>query len=174
MTHLQLITRSLARGAIAGAGLAILYTLIAIPVVGLLLVISNIPIGKAFDAMIGAGVFAICAWPFAIMLGIIPGALLGAAGGLVIGVGLALLPGRATQRQAAWFGLAVAVILVAIAHLTYGPSLVDAKFTGVRAYIPYLFWLLGPSLMLALGLTWVGWHAYDEGPMPRFWRRRWS
>ncbi|MCW1969808.1 MAG: hypothetical protein KIH69_016975 [Anaerolineae bacterium] len=172
MTNLELITRSTARGAIAGAALAIIYTLIAIPVVGLLLVISNIPIGKAFDAMIGAGIFAICAWPFAIVLGVIPGVLLGAVGGLGIGAGLPLSRERTTARPAAWLGFAIALGIVLIGHLFIAPGLIETQFTGLRAFIPYLFWLFGPSLMLVLGLTWAGWHAYDNDPLPRFWRRK--
>ncbi len=157
MSSLKLIAHSALRGAMAGGVLAIAYTALAIPAAGLLLMINNIPVGKTFDAMIGAGVFALCAWPFAIVLGIIPSAIIGAVGGSIIGAAVIPFRARLSRRGTTLIGLLVAILIVLIAYLVFGQSMYDPRENSFAPYIPYLFWFVGPSIMAILGLTWVGW-----------------
>lgn len=64
--------------------LAGFYALHASGLVGASLAFTDSANGKLFEAMIGVGVFTLCAGPFALMLGILPGTILGALGGLII------------------------------------------------------------------------------------------
>jgi hypothetical protein len=153
------VARSGLRGAAAGAVLAMAYTVLVIPLAGLSLVASNLPGGKGLDALIGAGAFAICAFPFALVLGVLPGVLLGAIGGLLIGAATAPFRGRLQRRAAAGIGLAVAGLMVFAAHLAIAPDLLDSARQGLGRYVPYLFWVAGPSLLTFLGLGWAGWSA---------------
>ena len=73
----SILKRSVVLGSLSGGVLSFAYTAVVIPLVGMLLVLTNISNGKGFDALIGAGAFAICAWPFAIIMGVFPGVLMG-------------------------------------------------------------------------------------------------
>lgn len=153
---LLLIARSLMLGTGAGATLATLYTLLAIPLFGLAL-LTNIPAGKALDALLGVGAFAVCAGPFALLVGILPATLIGALAGLVIG--LLLLPWRQriTGRGGALIGLGVSLILVATVNLTLGPGLLRMETGSFGSRFIYLFWLGGPSALALLAGPVVGW-----------------
>jgi hypothetical protein len=153
---LALLGRGLLLGAGAGAGLAAFYTLLAIPAIGLLL-LTNAPGGKALDALLGFGAFAICAGPFALFIGILPAALIGALAGLLIA--LLLLPFRrsVTGRRAAAIGLGVAVLIVIAANLLIGPGLVRMEQGSFAPIFLYLFWLAGPSLLALAAGPAVGW-----------------
>jgi hypothetical protein len=108
MQSTSLITRGIVRGALAGAMVAIVYTLIAIPAVGILHVASNVPVSKTFDALIGVGVFAICAGPFAIVLGILPAVAFGAVGGCLLGTIITHVHTKLTKRQSVFMGVGLA------------------------------------------------------------------
>ncbi|RME77159.1 MAG: hypothetical protein D6784_04210, partial [Chloroflexi bacterium] len=157
-----ILKRGLILGALAGAVLSSLYTAVIIPLFGILLVVTNIPGGRVFDALIGAGMFAICAWPAAVLAGILPGIIIGAAGGLLIG--LMVLPVRAsiTSKGAASIGLLVGTIIIAGAHLLLYPGIIDeTQPDGVFKYLPYLFWLALPGAAVLAGSAWVGWKIVD-------------
>ena len=154
---LPLIGRGALLGAASGGVLSVAYTAAVIPLAGLLLVFTNIPGGKVFDALIGAGVFAICAWPFAMALGILPGIILGVIGGMLIGLIVAPFRDNLSSRGAALIGLIVAAAIVVSGHLVLGRGLIDPNRVGFVKYLPYLFWLAGPGLLILSGLTWVGW-----------------
>ncbi|MBM4460627.1 MAG: hypothetical protein FJ011_23185 [Chloroflexi bacterium] len=148
---LTLIARSLLLGAGAGALLATLYTLLAIPLFGLLL-LTNIPAGKALDALLGVGAFAVCAGPFALLVGILPAALIGALAGLPIGLLSLALGEQLTPRRGALIGLGVAVALVASANVLLGPSLLRMEEGSFGRAFLYLCWLGGPSIVGAFYL----------------------
>jgi hypothetical protein len=150
-------------GALAGAGLSLAYTTVIIPLVGILLVLTNIPSGKVFEALIGAGLFGICAWPFAILMGVFPGIVMGAISGIFIGLIILPLQTRITNLGAAIIGLTVAIGLVIGAHSLLYPGLIDmTRPDGVFKYLPYLFWLGFPSVLVLAGLTWVGWSILNQ------------
>ena len=157
----RLVKRGVGRGAMAGIGLAGGYIGLAIPLFGLLLVVSNATGGKVGEALIGAGVFAMCAWPFGIVLGMLPGALVGAGGGLVIGGMAAMLGRRIGRGGMALVGFGVGAVLALLAHLLLAPGLVNDNATGIWGMLPYLFWIGGPSMVMPGGLTWVGWTILD-------------
>lgn len=156
-TPLGLCLRGALLGALAGAVLAGFYAALAPLLVGGVLAFSNSANGKIFDAMIGAGVFSICMGPFALVLGILPGALLGLLSGLLIGVLVAPFRGALSNRAAALIGLLAALVLVVAGNLLLGPDMIDPVRGAVGRYFPYFFWIAGPSLLVLLGLPLVGW-----------------
>ncbi len=163
-----LIARAALLGAIAGATLAGFYAALAPAAVGVLLAFTNSANGKAFDALIGAGVFTLCAGPFALVLGILPGTILGLVCGLVIGLLVAPFRGAVSNRGAALIGLLLAVVIVAAGNLLLGPDMIQPQSPGFGRYFPYLFWIVGPSLLILLGLPLVGWLLQqDLGPYLR-------
>jgi hypothetical protein len=154
---LALLGRGILLGAGAGAGLAALYTLLAIPGVGFLLLLTNSSGGKALDALLGFGAFAICAGPFALFIGILPAMVIGALAGLLIG--LLMLPFRRsiTDLGGAAIGLGVAALFVAAANLFLAPSLLGMEEGTLGPIFLYLFWLAGPGLLALVGGLLVGW-----------------
>ncbi len=154
---LALVGRGIVLGGVAGAFLAGLYTLLAIPLFGLMLLLTNMPTGKVLDALLGLGAFAICAGPFALVVGILPALATGGLAGLLIS--LAILPWRRrlSGRGAALIGLGVAAIIAMAANLVLGSSLLQTADAGFGRHFTYLFWLGAPSLAaLAAGAA-VGW-----------------
>ena len=155
---ISVLRRGVFLGARAGAALSIAYTATAIPMLGILLVVTNIPSGKVFDALIGAWMLPICAWPFAVLMGILPGSVLGAIGGLLIGLIVLPIRTRVTQGGAAIIGLIVAIGMVGSVHALMYPGIIGGiPSKGVFKYLPYLFWVAFPSVLVLTGLTWVGW-----------------
>ena len=162
-THpISIIIRGARLGAFAGVMLSAVYTAVAIPMVGVAIVLTNIPSGKVFEALLGAGAFAICAWPFAILVGILPGTLLGLLGGLVIGLLVAPLHNYISRRGAALIGFVFGGALVLSGHLFLSQGLIDPQQAGLMRFLPYVFWIGGPSLPLLTGSTWVGWKVLEE------------
>jgi len=153
----SILKRGFLLGAFAGGVLSVAYTTIVIPLVGMLIVFINIPAGKVFDALLGAGFFAICAWPFAIVMGILPGILIGAIGGFLTGSIVVPLRTRISSKGAAFIGLIVAIGAVIGGHILFFPGLIDINSPGFHPYFPFLFWLACPSVLILTGLTWVGW-----------------
>lgn len=159
---MEVLKRGFILGTLAGAVLSITYTAVIIPLVGILLVATNIPSGKVFDALIGAGMFAMCAWPCAVPMGILPGTVLGAIGGSVIGLILLPIRARVTNVGAAIIGLLVAIGIIAGVHVLLYPGMIEeTQPNGVFKYLPYLFWIGLPGVMTLAGLTWVGWKILD-------------
>lgn len=168
-TPLTLILRGALLGALAGAILAGFYSALAPAAVGALLALTNSANGKLFDAMIGAGVFAICVGPFGLVLGVLPGTILGLLCGLLIALLVAPFRGALSHRGAALVGLLLAVVVVVAGNLVLGPGMIDPIRPGFGRYLPYLFWIAGPSLLVLFGLPMVGWLLQqDLGP----WLRR--
>ena len=151
----RLIGRSTLRGAVAGIVCAFAYTILTMLALGIIQIISNNPVERLFEASLGALGAAVCVGPFALAIGLVPGAAVGLLGGFLIGVGLAAMRPRLTRRMGALMGLAVALGLIALIHLLWVPAIL-AKEDGPAFY---LFWLAGPSIMALPGLTWVGWSA---------------
>lgn len=155
-----IIIETTRRGAIAGAVLSTAYATLVIPLVGVWLVVSNLPHGKGLDALWGAMAWTVCAWPFAFVLGILPGVILGAMVGLVMGLIIAPLRCYLSPRRTAMIGFIMAVLLIVGAHLILGSGLIAASpYGGFARFLPYLFWLAGPSVLVILELTWVGFTA---------------
>ena len=155
---MEMLKRGFILGALAGAVLSTAYVIVVIPLVGILLVVTNIPSGKVFDALIGAGTFAMCAWPCAVPMGILPGIVVGAIGGSVIGLILLPIRTRVTSVGAAIIGLLVATGTMVSAYALLYPGMVEeTQSDGVFKYLPYFFWIGLPSVMMLAGLTWVGW-----------------
>ena len=168
---LALVLRGALLGASAGAVLAGAYAAVAPFVFGAVLAFTNGGQGGMLDPLIGAAVFGICSGPFAFVLGILPGTLLGALGGLVIGLLMAPLRTRVSPAGAALIGLLVAVVIVVGANLGMGPDMIEPQRSGFGRYMPYLFWIAGPSLLVLAGLPWVGWALQRDVDL-RLWRSR--
>lgn len=123
----------------------------------MLLALTNSSNGRAFDALIGAGIFTICSGPFALLLGILPAVILGALSGLLIGLLAAPWRGRLSNGGAALIGLLVAIAIVIGGNLLLGPGMIEPNQAGFARYRPYLFWIAGPSVLILIGLPAVGW-----------------
>ena len=144
-------------GAAAGALLASLYGLLAPPAFAVLLALTNASADKLIEVALGAAIFAICSGPFALLLGVLPGTLLGALGGLLIGLVAAAWRGRLSDRSAALIGLLVAIAIVVVGNLLWGPGMIQPALFGLARYRLYLFWIAGPSVLVLAGLPAVGW-----------------
>ena len=166
-----IVLRGALLGACAGAVLAGAYAAVAPLIFGALLAFTSGATGGPLDPLIGAAVFGICSGPFGFVLGILPGTLLGALAGLVIGFLLALLRDRVSPAGAAWIGLLVASVIVVVANLGMGPAMIEPQRLGFGRYMPYIFWIAGPSLLVLAGLPWVGWALRQELDL-KFWRPR--
>lgn len=154
----SILKRGIVLGAISGGVLSFAYTGLVIPLVGILIVFTNIPNGKIVDGLIGAGAFGICAWPFAMIIGVFPGVILGVMVGMLIGLIVLPLRTRISSKGTAMIGFLVAMGIVLVAHRFLYPGLIVANGPdGIMKYLPYLFWIAGPSLFLVSGMTWVGW-----------------
>lgn len=154
---LALLGRGVSLGAVAGGSLASVYAALAPIVFGVLLASINSTSGRASDALIGAAIFGICSGPFAFVLGILPGTLLGAMSGLLIA--LLVAPCRRTLPRwaGALIGLLVAVAITITGNLLLGPDMIEMNRPEPGRYFPYVFWILGPSVLVLIGLSWVGW-----------------
>ncbi len=160
--YLSVLKNGLFQGALAGGILSFTYTALVIPATGLVLIISNIPGGKAFDALLGAGFFAICAWPFGIIIGIIPGVLFGAVGGFLVGLISHPFINKLSRVSSTLIGFGFGLLLAGIAHYLIFPGLIDQNTSDqLLKYLPYLFWLAFPSLLSILGYSWVGWKIHQ-------------
>ena len=84
---------------------------------------------------------------------------------------LALLRDRVSPAGAAWIGLLVAGVIVVAANLGLGPDMIEPQRPGFGRYLPYLFWIVGPSLLVLGGLPWVGWALRTELDL-KLWRPR--
>ena len=155
---MSVLKRGIFLGALAGAVLSIAYTAVIIPSVGILLVVTNIPGGRVFDALIGAWMFAICAWPFAVLIGILPGIVLGAIGGFLIGLIVLPVRTRITKRGTAIIGLIVGIGIAGSIHALLAPGMIEETHPNeVFKYLPYLFWVGLPGILVLTGSMWVGW-----------------
>lgn len=156
-TTFALLGRGAALGAATGGVLASIYAAMAPLAFSALLALTNSANGRAGDALIGAAVFGICSGPFAFVLGILPGVLLGAASGLLIGLLVAPFRRTLPRWAAALIGLLVAAAIAVAGNLLLGPDMIEPHRPAPGRYFPYVFWILGPSLLVLIGLPWVGW-----------------
>jgi len=167
-SFLALAGRSLLRGAIGGWICAYLYATFVIPVVSGWIVATNLfnerfAFGERFpEALIGAGIFLICAWPCALPLGMLPGALVGGLGGLAIGMATAILRRWLMPWGGAMIGLVVAAAWMAGLHLALGQGLLENNEAGALRFAPYLFWLGVPGVIMAAGFARQGWVTVRE------------
>lgn len=148
------IGRGMRLGAAAGAGLASLYALLVILFFGLLLAPPEA--NDIGDALVGFGAIAICAGPFALILGILPAVLIGALIGFMIG--LVCLPIRLglTRSRGVLIGLVVTFVTMIAVNVIVGRDLLRDETSPDRIFA-YLFWLGAPSLLAPGGGAWVGW-----------------
>lgn len=153
---LAVIGRGALLGAMAGAALASVYTVLGILLIGLALLLSNADVGKVGDALLGFGAFSICAGPFALFIGILPATLIGALLGLLIGLLCLPFRDRLTGGCGALIGLAVAATAAVIANWRIGPDLLRAGEGTFGPVFIYLFWLGAPSVLALGGGVWVG------------------
>lgn len=167
---LTLLGRSVLLGAAAGGVLASIYAALAPLAFGALLALTNSASGRLGDALIGAAVFGICSGPFGFVMGILPGVLLGAGSGLLIALLVAPFRRTLPRWAAALIGLLVAVTIVVAGNLLLGPDMIEPHRPAPGRYLPYVFWILGPSLLVLIGLPWVGWMLRVD--LSRWLRRR--
>ncbi len=154
---LALLGRGVLLGAAAGGILASIYAALAPRAFGALLALTNSANGRAGDALIGAAVFGICSGPFGFVLGILPGVLLGAGSGLLIALLVAPFRRDLPRWAAALIGLLVAAAIAVAGNLLLGPDMIEPHRPAPGRYLPYVFWIVGPSLLVLIGLPWVGW-----------------
>jgi hypothetical protein len=171
-TFSTLILRGVLWGTLAGGGLASVYAALAPIGFGLLLALTNSANGRAADALIGATLFGVCSGPFAFVLGIVPGTLLGAASGLTISLLAAPFRRTLSNAAAALIGLGVAIASVGAGNLLLGPDMIEPNRPTPGRYLPYLFWIAGPSVLVLIGLPWVGWALQRD--LGRWLRRRYT
>jgi hypothetical protein len=136
---------------------AVIYTILTMLALGVSQVFGSNPPDRLFQASAGVLGAAVCVGPVAVMIGFVPGVSVGLMGGFLIGVALAILHPNLTPRRGAVAGLVVALVLIAGAHLLLVPRILASQPGTWDRVVYYLYWLAGPSVMVLLGLTWVGW-----------------
>jgi hypothetical protein len=144
-------------GFLAGLFFSLAYIAFVIPFTGLMMVLTNVPVGRGFEAIIGAGILTACAWPFSFWLGVLPGAALGTLGGALFGGLLAPWRDRLTPRQAAVIAVALTLLVLLPIHGLFAPGLLDEHQVGLARYGTYGFWLVGPSIFAVPAAAWAGW-----------------
>jgi hypothetical protein len=154
---LSYIKHAVWRGLLAGVFFSLAYIAFVIPFTGLLMVLTNVPAGRGFEAIIGAGILTACAWPFSFFLGVLPGALLGLVGGCVAGCLFAPWRNHLVPPMAAILAAGLTLLALLPIHLIFAPELLDANQAGFARYGTYLFWLVGPSLFAIPAAAWAGW-----------------
>jgi hypothetical protein len=153
----RLVQRGALLGALTGAVMATAYTMIAIPVMALALVLTNGQGNLVLEALAGTVIFSLCAGPFAFVLGILPATFIGLLGGMLLGAFFIPLNDHLAGLGRAAIGASLGLVLAVIAHQTLSKGLVDATQQGVAAYALVIFWIIGPGLLLVAGFAWVGW-----------------
>lgn len=163
---LRLIGRTTAYGALAGLTLAGVYTMLAVTVMGGLAMFGMVSAGADGPGLLAlpvAGGIMACGWLFAGVLGLLPGALLGAAGGAVTGCILALWPGGGLRGWLAGLpGVVVGLALGVLVNQVLGLGFLEDYAAGRGSMLPYFFWAVGPALLMPLGLAWAGWRAIKK------------
>lgn len=149
---ITLLKSSTLTGAWVGLIASVIYILAVVPLLSLFIVISNTPGDRLGEAIMGALSLPLCTLPIGIVLGVIPGAIVGAGGGLVIG--LSVLPFRSnlTLPVALSLGGMAGVLLVMLAHI-------PLNFFGAGSFTQgqYLFWLGGPGLVTVGAAIFTAW-----------------
>lgn len=153
----RLVKRGALLGALTGAVLASVYTMIAIPFMALALVWTNGQGNLVLEALAGTVVFSLCAGPFAFVLGILPATFIGLLGGMLLGAFFIPLNDHLTGLGRAAIGASLGLVLAVIAQQTLSEGLVDPTQPGLAAYALLIFWIIGPGLLLIAGFAWVGW-----------------
>jgi len=153
----RLVKRGALLGALTGAVLASIYTMIAIPVMALGLVLTNGQGNLLLEALTGTLIFSVCAGPFAFVLGILPATFIGLLGGMLLGAFFIPLNDHLTGLGRAAIGASLGLVLAVIAQQTLSEGLVDSTQQGVAAYSLLIFWIIGPGVLLIGGFAWVAW-----------------
>lgn len=157
-----LVVRGAVAGLLTGAVVAGGYGIGVLMWLGSSIFLTNVGSGKGGEALIGVMALAVCGIPFSIILGVIPGALVGLVGGTVIGLGQMPFGGRLGGVPAGAIGLGVGILLVLAAHL-----LIPLSFSlSYSSQNPYLLWLGLPSLLTLPAMSFVGWLVgYKQSPL---------
>lgn len=153
----RLVKRGALLGALTGAVMASVYTMVAIPFIALTLVWTNGQGNLVLEALAGTVVFSLCAGPFAFVLGILPATFIGLLGGMLLGAFFIPLNDHLTGLGRAAIGASLGLVLAVIAQQTLSEGLVDPTQPGLAAYALLIFWIIGPGLLLIAGFAWVGW-----------------
>jgi hypothetical protein len=153
----RLVKRGALLGALTGAVLASVYTMIAIPFMALALVWTNGQGNLVLEALAGATFFSLCAGPFAFVLGILPATFIGLLGGMLLGAFFIPLNDHLTGLGRAAIGASLGLVLAVIAQQTLSEGLVDPTQQGLAAYALLIFWIIGPGVLLIAGFAWVAW-----------------
>ncbi len=153
----RLVKRGALLGALAGAVLASVYAMLAVPAVALGLVLTNGQGNLLLESLAGAAILGLCAGPFAFVLGILPATFIGLLGGMLLGAFFIPLNDHLTGLGRAAIGASLGLVLAVIAQQTLSEGLVDPTQPGLAAYALLIFWIIGPGLLLIAGFAWVGW-----------------
>jgi hypothetical protein len=103
-------------------------------------------------AMIGLTILPICGFPFALVLAVFPGTLIGALVGLVSALLLTGLK-RANPGAGALVGLIAGALAAAAANAGLARGMLDAT-DGVKLY---WLWIGIPSILVLAGGAVIGW-----------------
>ncbi|HUN21798.1 MAG TPA: hypothetical protein PK299_01545 [Anaerolineales bacterium] len=126
---------------------AILYAMVAVAFVALGIMGENFGTSRFGESLIGVGFLAICAGPFALVLGILPFVLVCSLAGVVLGGLLTAL-----QRwHSVWLGLALGTLVGGVLAMGVNLALAPSFSTSPNDSTPYILWLLVPSI-LAVGV----------------------
>lgn len=153
----RLVKRGALLGALAGAVLASVYAMLAVPAVALGLVLTNGQGNLLLESLAGAAILGLCAGPFAFVLGILPATFIGLLGGMLLGAFFIPLNDHLTGLGRAAIGASLGLVLAVIAQQTLSEGLVDPTQQGLAAYSLLIFWIIGPGVLLIAGFAWVAW-----------------
>lgn len=150
------LLRAVLAGGLTGLIVAGGYALLALAGWALYLLVTNFDPDRAGAALLGAAVLGvavlpICGWPFALAVGVLPATAVGAGIGLICGLAVSALRGRASPFTGAIIGASIGIALAALANIRLAADMVAQMGVGL-----YGFWLGGPSLLLPLGSTFIG------------------
>ena len=153
----RLVKRGALLGALTGAALASIYTMLAVPAVALGLVLTNGQGNPLLEALAGAAILGLCAGPFAFVLGILPATLIGLVGGMLLGAFFIPLNDHLTGLGRAAVGASLGLVLAVSAQLTLGVTMIDETKQGLDVYFLDIFWVIGPGILLVVGFAWIAW-----------------
>lgn len=126
----------------AGAKAALAYMAVVIPLYMVVAMLTSYGNGRLVDGVLGAVLLPVCMYPFGIVLGVLPAAILGGVDGLLVGSAMAIARYSLTPRRAALLGALVGCGLAALVHgIAFGDGVSSLPVES------YLFWLGGPTVI---------------------------
>jgi hypothetical protein len=126
--------------------------MVAVALVALGILGENFGTDRFGESLIGVGVLAICAGPFALVLGILPFVVTCALAGVVLGGLLTAL-----QRwRSVWLGLFLGTLIGGVLAVVANLTLASSFPTTPNNSTPYLLWLLAPSILVVVVLAGAG------------------